>query len=72
MVCFTANLSFENLNLFDVLIVLKGKDDLKIVSLKLKQFLVFEVADGKDLVFLILNLFLEIHIIICRVHQSYS
>jgi len=69
---FGFNLSLEQVDFFDVLLMLVGHQYLQVVSLELQQFLILLVINEKKFVVLCLDLLLEEHIKIGRVHQGNS
>ena len=57
------------LNLANIALVFKLRHDLLIISLKVKHFLVLGIADFQHRVLLLLDLPLQVHIVLRRVHQ---
>lgn len=62
----------KELDLLYVFVMLEGEQGLNVVSLELEQLLVLEVVDYHELVLLELDLLLEVHIVVGRVHKGDS
>lgn len=66
------NFSLEEIDLFNILVVLEGHQSLDVISLKSQESLVLVVIDDEHSVLLLLDLLLEEHIESSGLHQSKS
>ena len=63
------NIGLEEVDLFNILVVLEGHQSLHVISLESQQLLVFVVVDDKHSIFLLLDLLLEEHIECSGLHE---
>jgi hypothetical protein len=69
---FGFDLSLKKVDLFNIFLMLKGKESLHVVSLQLEDLFVFRVGQNEKLVLLSLYLILELNIIVGGLHECHS
>lgn len=72
LVGFLLDLSLKKVDLFNIFLMLKGKERLHVVSLQFEDLFVFRVGQNEDLVLLSLDLILELYIIVGGLHECHS
>jgi len=66
------NLLVKKINFFNIVVMLKCEHDLHVVSFQFQKLLSLVIVNSQQFVFLVFNLFLEFHIVICGGHQGNS
>lgn len=69
---FLLDFSLKKVDLFNIKLMLKGKELLHVVSLQLEDLFVFWVGQNEKLVLLSLDLILELYIIVGGLHECHS